>query len=42
MSSNLLTELAGSVDQKGERKTPVIFLVGLAIGVVITYILISR
>ncbi len=42
MSSNLLAELAGAVDQKGEKKTPVIFLVGLAIGVVITYILISR
>lgn len=42
MSPNLLTELAAATDEKGEKKTPVIFLVGLAIGVVITYILISR
>ncbi|MBD3270848.1 hypothetical protein GF376_04965, partial [Candidatus Peregrinibacteria bacterium] len=37
LSSNLLTELAGAVDEKGEKKTPVIFLVGLAIGVIVTY-----
>lgn len=42
MSSNLLTELAGAVEEKSEKKTPVIFLVGLAIGVVITYLLINR
>ena len=42
LSSNLLTELAGAVEEKSEKKTPVIFLVGLAIGVVITYLLINR
>jgi hypothetical protein len=42
MSSNLLTDLAGAVEDKSEKKTPVIFLVGLAIGVVVTYLLISR
>lgn len=43
MSSNLLAELAGTVEEKtGEKKTPVIFIIGLAIGVLITYLLISR
>jgi len=42
ISSNLLTDLAGSVDEKGEKKVPVVFLIGLAIGVVLTYILISK
>lgn len=41
MSSNLLTELAGSQDKRGERKIPLVFLVGIAIGVVLTYILFS-
>ncbi len=42
ISSNLLTELAGSQDKGGERKIPLVFLVGIAIGVVLTYILFSR
>ena len=42
MSSNLLTDLAGSMEEKSEKKTPVIFLVGLAIGVIVTYLLINR
>jgi hypothetical protein len=42
MSSNLLTDLAGAVEEKSEKKTPVIFLVGLAIGVILTYLLINR
>ncbi len=42
LSSNLLTELAGSVEEKGEKKSPVIFLVGLALGVIITYLLINK
>ncbi len=42
MSSNLLTELASAVEEKGEKKSPVIFLVGLAIGVIVTYLLINR
>lgn len=42
ISSNLLTELASAVEEKGEKKSPVIFLVGLAIGVIITYLLINR
>ncbi len=41
MSSNLLTELAGAHDQRGEKKIPLVFLVGIAIGVVLTYILFS-
>jgi hypothetical protein len=42
LSSNLLTELASAVEEKGEKKSPVIFLVGLALGVIITYLLINR
>jgi hypothetical protein len=42
LSSNLLTELASSTEERGEKKSPVIFLVGLAIGVIITYLLINR
>lgn len=42
MSSNLLTELAGASDQRGEKKVPLVFLVGIAIGVVLTYILFSN
>ncbi len=42
MSSNLLAELASAVEEKEERKSPVIFLVGLAIGVIITYLFISH
>lgn len=42
MSSNLLTELAGTHDEKGEKKIPLVFLVGLAIGVVLTYFLIAK
>lgn len=41
LSSNLLTELASAVEEKTEKKSPVIFLVGLAIGVIITYLLIK-
>ena len=42
ISSNLLTELAGTHDDKEEKKIPLVFLVGLAIGVVLTYILIMK
>lgn len=42
LSSNLLTELASAVEEKGEKKSPVIFLVGLAIGVIITYLLVNQ
>lgn len=38
MSSNLLTDLAGANDKREERKIPLVFLVGIAIGVVLTYI----
>lgn len=41
MSSNLLTELAGAQDRVEERKMPLVFLVGIAIGVVLTYIFFS-
>lgn len=42
LSSNLLTELASSTEERAEKKSPVVFLVGLAIGVIITYLLINR
>lgn len=42
LSSNLLTDLAGAVEEKQEKKSPVVFLVGLAIGVIVTYLLINR
>lgn len=41
MEANLLTELASSRDQREERKIPLVFLVGIAIGVVLTYIFFS-
>jgi len=41
MDSNLLTELASSRDRREERKIPLVFLVGIAIGVVLTYIFFS-
>jgi hypothetical protein len=42
MSSNLLTDLAGASDKKEERKIPLVFLIGIAIGVVLTYIFFSQ
>lgn len=41
LSSNLLTELASARDQREEKKIPLVFLVGIAIGVVLTYIFFS-
>lgn len=41
ISSNLLTELASGADRKGEKKIPLVFVIGIAIGVVLTYILFS-
>ena len=42
MSSNLLTDLAGSEgDVKEEKRTPLVFIVGIAMGVIITYLFFS-
>lgn len=41
LSTNLLTELAGSRDNREERKIPLVFIVGIAIGIVLTYIFFS-
>ncbi|MCA9373932.1 hypothetical protein KC725_02110 [Candidatus Peregrinibacteria bacterium] len=41
MEANLLTELASSRDQREERRVPLVFLVGIALGVVLTYIFFS-
>jgi len=42
MTSNLLTDLAGAHDKREERKIPLIFLVGIVIGVVLTYIFFNQ
>jgi hypothetical protein len=42
LSSNLLTELASATEDRSEKKSPVVFIVGLAIGVIITYLLINN
>ncbi len=42
MSSDLLTELAGTHDEKEEKKIPLVFIVGIAIGVVLTYLLLNK
>ncbi len=42
LSSNLLTDLAGAHDEREEKKVPLVFLIGLAIGVVLTYILLTK
>jgi len=41
LSSNLLTELAGAHDRREEKKIPLVFLIGIGIGVVLTYIFFS-
>ncbi len=42
MTSNLLTELAGAHDKREEKKIPLVFLIGIVIGVVLTYIFFSQ
>jgi hypothetical protein len=42
MSSNLLTDLAGASDKKEERKIPLVLMVGIIIGGVLTYIFFSQ
>lgn len=41
ISSNLLTDLAGSYEKEEERRIPAIFIVGMVLGIVITYILLT-
>ncbi|HCW32053.1 MAG: hypothetical protein UT36_C0008G0015 [Candidatus Peregrinibacteria bacterium GW2011_GWF2_39_17] len=41
ISSNLLTDLANAHDQGGERKTPLMFLAGIVIGVILTYVILK-
>lgn len=41
MSTNLLSKLASLRDNREEKKIPLVFLVGIAIGVVLTYIFFS-
>ena len=41
MSGNLLTELANAHDRSRERKMPLMFIGGLVIGIVLTYIIIK-
>ena len=42
MTSNLLTDLAGAHDKREEKKIPLVFLIGIVIGVVLTYIFFSQ
>lgn len=41
VSSNLLTDLANAHDRVRERRTPLIFLAGIGIGIVLTYIILK-
>lgn len=41
MNANLLTDLASSREKREEKRVPLVFLVGIAIGVVLTYIFFS-
>jgi hypothetical protein len=42
VSSNLLTDLANAHEQEEERRIPAIFIIGVVIGIVITYILLKQ
>ncbi|MBU1019458.1 MAG: hypothetical protein ABII07_02250 [Patescibacteria group bacterium] len=42
ISTNLLTDLANAHDRVTERKMPIVFLVGIVLGVAVTYILLTR
>lgn len=42
MSTNLLTDLANAHDRQTERKLPIVFLVGIVLGVAVTYFLLTR
>lgn len=42
MTTNLLTDLAGAHDKREEKKIPLVFVVGIVIGVVLTYIFFSQ
>ncbi|EKD92697.1 MAG: hypothetical protein ACD_28C00361G0001 [uncultured bacterium] len=41
ISGNLLTDLANSHDQMNEKRMPLMFLAGLVIGIVLTYIILN-
>ena len=41
VSSNLLADLANAHDQEEERRIPAIFIIGVLLGIVITYILLT-
>jgi len=42
ISTNLLTDLANAHDGQNERKLPIVFILGIVIGVALTYILLAR
>jgi hypothetical protein len=41
VSSNLLADLANAHEQEEERRIPAIFIVGVVLGIVVTYILLT-
>jgi len=42
ISTNLLTDLANAHDGQTERKLPIVFILGIVIGVAVTYFLLSK
>ncbi len=42
ISTNLLTDLANAHDGQNERKLPIVFILGIVIGVAVTYFLLAR
>ena len=41
VSSNLLADLANAHEQEEERQIPAIFIIGVVLGIIITYILLT-
>ena len=41
VSSNLLADLANAHEQEEERRIPAIFIIGVVLGIVVTYILLT-
>jgi hypothetical protein len=42
ISTNLLSDLANAHDGQSERKLPIVFILGIVIGVAITYFLLTK
>ena len=42
ISTDLLTDLANAHEEKQDRKSPLLFIVGILLGVAVTYFLVSK